>query len=585
MIICLLLTFTIALFGCTPVDAALWAAVERTDEAYTSIARTVEWNVDIQAPLVSGSEYNYDTSSADVVDFIKLLANDMRLEANTLRSGGAAQTDIKLSKPDLRLMFRLWSEETQRGSRLIFKVPSLFISPAVREKDYLVWERGDALDGAAEAQKRTVESVKALGKYIFSELGPLVGEAEVTAEGNVYTVRLDGAALRRVTGEALAALSSDKGKSLLADIFRAQYGSEQTRSPRLYDDTAAGVVLPEAVIEAHVYELAAEIALYGDAIADQIEKSGLMKNGLTVRYTVNSEGLIAKVESEMTLDFDVEAVSLALDNISLILDGEEPVVPEDKFGMAGSFSVTAKSTSVYGYAPTEVSLPEITEENSVDLLGEYAEYEEYEEALAEWSRKTQAYVYAYELPESGRLKVKNLANGLETEVTAIVNDEGIYNNVFFPIGELAPALGADVEWDPDLMAAIVRLENDGEKTALVLPNKDGERLYDLYFDGFHYDENGDYVNENLTEAQIDALQRVLINDPNDGDDYTYYWYDSVVYLYYDENGRAAVGAPLLNMALGYVVEVDGDELLLQKADSVKIEFDGDIENNFFYLLE
>lgn len=590
--------------GCTPADAALWAAMKRTGEAENYTLTTgMSWDVTVHEPfhtdiLIDDGFYTpEETAEMDKVfngfiNVLGLLAQDMTLDATTVKNGDDFKVDMRFAKPDLRLFFTFWQQmEEGAVARQIVKIPSLFITSATRGKDYIVFNKSNDTE-QLQASAEYAESLNKLAEYVGKRLSPLADEAEVTGSANVYTVRIDATTLLKIADETVDAITSDEGTDLVIDVY-AKYMEnvvEQlaTVSGESVEELRAEMELPTAEEARAIYDEAMRDAkLYVEAIGEQIEKSGLLKNGVTLRYTVNSDGLIEKAESEIVLDIDVEALTAAFTEIFAIFDGTgADTYTNPYYSTKGSFTVTFKTTSIYDYSPTEVTMPEITEQNSVDIMAELAEYQEYTDARYEWNRKWQRYtlpVYLYdeENPDNLPLTVRNLSNGKETVITPVKNGY----NLYFPVKELVNVLDdATVTWNQTLMAVELSTVVDGEKRTYIIPNDNGKAYYEAYFEGpwDWSEENGNgYVGDVLSDEYISEAQRTLIQTE---DNYEYYKWMLYYRSYFDENGTSYINPSILTNDLGYVLNLEGTVLSIDFEENEQFEYDESIEDNFFYKL-
>ncbi|MCH5188135.1 MAG: hypothetical protein J1F63_07000 [Oscillospiraceae bacterium] len=617
LILALILALSL-LPGCTPADIELWAAMRRTGEAenYT-LSSSMSWDVTVHEPI--RTEYNYEgylvlTNIAgmggidgrynDILNILDLLAEDMTLDTTTVKNGGDMRVDMRFSKPDLRLFFSFWRQmKDENAARYIFKIPSMFITSATRGKDYIVLEGTAQTDNAQNENVHTsagyIESLNRLNEYISKNLSSLAKEAEVTGNGNVYTVRIDAAALRRIADEVIDAITSEEGAALAVDLY-TKYTENTVRKLAAVSGESAEELLaemPTAEEARAIYDEAMKDAkLYAAVIGEQLEKSGLLKNGVTLKYTVNSDGLIEKVESEIVLDVDLEALSAAFAEIIAIIEGTGADTYTNPYTVKkGSFTVTFKTTSVYDYSAAEVVTPEITEQNSVDIMAELTEYQEYTNAKYEWNTKWNSYLPYYvksefleNNPQGSVLTVKNLSNGKEAEMTPLIKE----GEVYLPVSELVNLLdGASVTWNPMTMAVELQVMNDcGTPSCYIILNADGELMSDEYFHA-QRDEWGNYIGEILSQEQYAAFRDMYNREDS--------WstsFNSPLYSYFDENGKSYIRIEFITNILSnhanvydsrnYLVNLEGNVLSLDYKDNVpEFEYDGSIEDNFFYKLE
>lgn len=613
LILALILALSL-LPGCTPADLALWEAMKRTNEAESyTLTSSLVWDVDVHEPIrTENTAYyseaetllslmdlyglgarNRDERSNSVLNILDLLAQDMTIDATTVKNGDDFKVDLRFAKPDLRLFFTFWQQmEEGAVARQIFKIPSLFISPATRGKEYLVMDIAAQAEDL-QASTEYTESVGALVEYITNSLSSLAGKAEVTGNANVYTVHIDTPALLRIANEAIDAISTPEGAALVIDVYTKYMENViaelETISDEDTEELIANMEFPTAEEARAIYDEAMKDAkLYAEAIGEQVEKSGLIKNGVTLKYTVNSDGLIEKTESEIVLDIDVEALSAAFAEILAIISGTGADTFTDPYTTTkGSFTVSFRSTSVYDYSPAEVVMPETNERNSVDIYTEQAEYQEYQNAQIEWNRKWQRYgipIYLYdeENPDNLPLTVRNLANGKETVITPVRNE---YGQIYFPVRALVNVLDdASVSWNQTLMAAELSAVVDGIKYTYIIPNEDGKAYYNAYFEGpwDWSDEDGKYLGDALSDEYIAEARKTFSWNEDDSEYYDWLLYSN---SYYDETGTAYVAAfNTLAYRLGYVLNLEGTVLNIDFEENEQFEYDESIEDNFFYKL-
>lgn len=613
LILALILALSL-LPGCTPADVALWEAMKRTSESenYT-LTSSFSWDVDIHDPihteiLINDGYYTpEETAEMDeeinsVIDILDLLAQDMTFDATTVKNGGDTRIDMRFAKPDLRLFFTFWQQmEEETAARYIFKIPSMFITSATRGKEYIVLE-GDTQAENDKAPAEYVESLSKLNEYISKNLSSMAKEAEVTGNANVYTVRIDTPALLKMVDETIDAISTEEGAALVIDVYTkyVEYivGQMEEATGESAEELLADMELPTAEEARAIYDEAMKDAkLYAEAIGEQVEKSGLLKNGVTLKYTVNSNGLIEKAESEIVLDIDVEAISAAFAEIIAIIDGTGADTYSNPYlATKGSFTVTLRGTSVYDYSPAEVIMPEINERNSVDIMAELTEYQEYTDARYEWNTKWNSYLpyyvrseYLENNPQGSVLTVKNLSNGKEAEMTPLLKEE----NIYLPVSEFVNVLdGASATWNPLTMAVELNVMNDsGTPSCYIIFNADGELMSDEYFYA-QRDEWGNYVGETLSQEQYIAFRDMY----NREDGSISVSFSSPFYAYFDENGKAYIRIEFITNILhnyaddyevrNYRINLEGNVLSFDLAENIpEFEYDESIEDNFFYKLE
>ncbi len=581
VILALALAFGL-LAGCSPADAELWAALQRTSEADFTATETLSWsvteNVPIETKLTEAGRENgydefympYDDAYSEALKAVSLFLEDFTFGATQKKQGGLARFDFTVAKPDMRFKFAAWTDGTDETSpSVIFKIPSYLTGAAFRGKDYITMKpvRNETLSG--DAIEAYTKEITDFTEYIKSVLPSLAGQAQITGGAEVYTVRLDAAALRFAADKIIAALADNEGRERVQRLANAYIDVALATAEEngVDEDDLAVLKASRETFLAGYDEAIKNARAYAPAIGEQIEKSGLLKNGLTIKYTVKN-GLIEKQETEFALDVDIEAISEAVKAIGAIISGEEPSDYEPPYVTEGSFTVTGRAVTSYDYSPVEISFPEVTAENSVDYAAETEEYNRYLRAKIEHDETWKGYYrlsekYNEENPDGAPLTVKNLANGVELTVTPFVNPDDDYGT-YIPASEIEAILGCGGDYNADIDAYV--LEIDGEKIGVF--GDEGREIYWEYLDGSDYGD-GEYTGGELTAGQaaaIAALDGISVDD-----------------LIFTEDGEPYLELSNVLETEGYVFNLEGSVLTVDRAENQAFTFDG-IEDNFFYLL-
>lgn len=583
------------LSGCSPADAELYAAILRSSEAENvKETQTLTWNVDITEPVTVEADEAYygswyakeiEESQNTSLNVLKKLAEDFVIEAVTVKNGSRAKTDLKLSKPDLRISFTAWEEATDDSAKVICKVPT-FVSPfiykAAGDRKYIVIDTANAeapgTDAAALAEY--TQNVQKLSELIIEKLSfPLVSAADVTAEGSVYTVKFDEKALKGLADDVISILSGDEAAEIMVDII--SYFANQ--SAAIYGEDA----LSREEIAKEYSDAMKNAGLYCAAISQQIESSGLLKNGLTVKYTVGADGLLIRSDAEMVLDIDLEALNKAFREIMGIIMGTGTDSFDTGIVTKGKYTVTVGCSATYDYVTEAVDFPEITEENSIDFYTELSEYQEYQAAKAEWDDSWNWYYYPeeYGLSEGEAFTVKTLETGAEASFTAaIMEDEYGDDCIYVPLNELCALFdGFSVSWNSVTMGVEVRYPSTDyydeiKEVCIYIPNSNGLELLDEYECNSYFDYetyNYVYTGDILSAEVIEAYEN---------------YYSEIISAHFDENGKAYVDLGDFLSDIGYLMHLDGNTVELMNYDSwlntyrnFDEQFEG-IEDNFLYIL-
>ncbi|MCH5188134.1 MAG: hypothetical protein J1F63_06995 [Oscillospiraceae bacterium] len=578
--------------GCAPGDVELYNALEKSDAAenYTAVT-TLSYKIDVTRPFTSAvrpdddlyGTWDYDGEAAEynelLTNFVEL-GELVKVKAVTAKSGDNSKIDVTLAMPDAEADFTLWQ---QGENRIIARIPSMvspFIYNIAGGKPYIYADADElaAMISGGEVPKLSSEFGEQLKNAFVGRLTyPLVTETAQKGDETVYTVRLDAAAIKGLSMDALSVLSEPEVVSLMA---AAVYALSSEDSGITLDEFKEGIME-----EIEISRLSAE-----DIFA-AIDAGGLLDNGLTMRFTVK-DGLVIRREIELCVDFDAEKIDAAIyeDDTVLVING--------------AFSVSVSAVTDFAYGAAAVDMPVLTAENSINIGAEYAEYMAYEAARESWYENMvegwenyhapTSYLYRHSADDP--ITIKNLENGKEVTVTPgiVVAGENTWQyGIAMPVEEVLSVIdGASMSWNPITLGVEVRYPYisgysalDGSEAVLFLPNADGVRYLREYW------ENSDFDYEYYTtvyNGDILSSETVYLLQSYDNiffEDYYGYAEDGSILgysPYYDENGKVYADFDDLFSYLGYVCKLEGNVLSI-RAENARFSYNG-IEDNLFYRL-
>lgn len=576
--------------GCAPGDVELYNALERSEAAenYTAVT-TLSYKLDVSRPFASVIDPQNELYSpywdyeAEAAEYNEQLANfaelgdRLKVKAVTAKAGDNSKIDVTLAMPDAEADFTLWQ---QGENRIIAHIPSM-VSPFIYElaggKPYIYADAAEVAamltDGEAvpKVSAELTEQIK--NAFVGRLTYPLVTEAAQKGDETVYTVRLDAAAVKGLSIDALSVLSEPEVVSLLAAAVYAIDSEDSVTSDELKESLAEG--LEESKISAEDFFAA-------------IEASGLLKNGLTLHFTVK-DSLVTRREAEFKIDIDAEKLFAAFNGYGGVREFD------------GAFSVSVSAVTDFTYGSAAVQMPVLTAENSIDIGAEYAEYKAYEAAheawfesmIVEWSNRHYPSDYLLERSADTPITIKNLENGKEVTVTPgiVVAGGGVWQyGIAVPVEEAISIIdGASMSWNSTTMGVEVRhpyissyYDYEGVEAVLFLPNADGVAYVREYLENSDYGYyTREYYGDVLSSETVYLLQsydNIFYEDYGYADDGSVLGYSP----YYDENGKVYADFDELFKNMGYTCKLEGNVLSLHRVDA-SFSYDG-IEDNFFYKL-
>lgn len=551
--------------GCAPGEAELAEAIDRSEKTDRTELTELSFDFDIERFALA------DTPSAAEINEkmrrLKELGDDFSAKIFTVKGDGGQRSDVTLAMPDAEADLTFWRN---KDDTLIMSVPStasILLFDALKNKKYLYIgsdELASLLYGGREVAPSLGDGFKDMLKDAF--LGrlsyPLVSDTEQRGDTAVYTVKLDAKALGGLAEDALAVMAEPDVTAILASFVFAA-------------DTAGSATLDE--LKADLADELAEAGEGVDGVFELLAASGLLNEGLTLRFHVKN-GLVVRREAELRLGYDFQKLGAELD---------------------AAFALTVKAATDYTFAEADIEMPALTEENSVDLAAEYAEFKAYDDYRTDslyWGNYHPADEYRLEREPYTPITVKNIENGREvTVVPGFVDtaaDSEYIHGVAMPLDELCSVIdGVSLDWDPVLMGVELRFPDvwNGEERRALIPNRDGVGMALDYRRNFNYeyDEEGIYIGKIYTGDLLSAEQTELIESYDYifcspfyiGSDETY----SVYCAYYDENGKVYADFDEIFNILGYECKLEGDVLSVRSMDRHWTYDDyKDIGNNLFY---
>lgn len=571
--------------GCAEGDKALYNALKATAAAENLIETTVltydvkpvqPFSVEKNPESVdfwSGWYFEQKKSEAEnlnrMVDTARLFAEDFALKTVAKKSGGNVRTDVTFVKPDFEADFTMWQQDE---NKVIINIPtyvSPFMYPTMGNKQYIVFD-ADAMNGIIEDETGEVVNeidmdiaLKLINdfaeKFVDKLSYPLVINTVEENGENVYTVKLNREILKGLTDNSLEILSDDETAALASMGIYILAG-----------DNAGSV---EDIREGYA-EFINDLKDGAEELFADMEETA----ELTARFSVNSEGLISRREIEFSAEIKADSLYGYFENA---------------YTATGSFRITVNAVTDYDYTKPEITVPVLTDENSIDLCEDFTEYQEYQEAYSDWYYDWFNYhpsdTYANERDPYTPITVKNLENGKEITITpgmvTTTAEELHQYGIAMPLAELSSIFdNVSLTWNEITMGVELRCSYEmwGETSerCVYIPNADGIALLDEYYINGDYDESYNYVynGDTLSPETIALLES-----------YDIYFYDSlgdldgtdiVFSAYFDENGKCFMDFDEFFDFIGYVCRLDGNVLSVRK-ESSSFSYEG-IEDNLFY---
>ncbi len=606
-----------ALSGCTPEDVALFKAMQKTPESSVTTTRTT-FDVSLEEPFyfaVDGEAMDGDGSAEAnyIMQVTGGLLSLSQVEEVVKKSGNQTESLSTYTLPDASVSFKSWTETDGLGqtSKVIASIPSYvkpFLPAALSKKQYFSFGSiqellGGSLFGAAMPMNgaylpETQDDVSlaviggadgptsvytaggtpaALHAGLFVNALPVLlrNEEFIDAAANVLDTKLVQNTVREGRGTVYTVvLNGETLKSILTDTVNSLGKDEVASSIGMNEDDIAGL---RTISE-----------LCGGFIAD----SGLFDKGITIKYTVDADGYIVRTETDMDMTLDMEKYmgALAKSTVQLISgavsDDGEPLsddelreatesVAEEMAAMniGGRFRISAKQVSEVTdiNRPVAVSFPELTDENSIDIMKDINDYAAYTAAKSQWEElwndsyhEVSDYGNAHQSGDP--LVIRNADTGAEVTTVPITTadvypdeDDG-FMSMYMPLTDVANVLpGITHSWNGELMGVEVSYTKaNGERSYTLYPTETGAELYLNAV----YGEDGNSENTDTVYSKFDYV-----------DTYGLY-YNDIFYVEYD----------MFNRDLGYVSRFDDGKYCYTAAKNAEFDY-GSIEGNLIYELE
>ncbi|MGN1098458.1 MAG: hypothetical protein ACI4SS_06150 [Clostridia bacterium] len=538
--------------GCSSSDIALYKAMQNVPESSVTTTKTT-FDIQVVEPVSTSSTTTYyekdengqwgepeistyEDDSAEVNYFLKVysgLLSIMAIDSTVTKSGNDARTDIKIAYPDSMSTFTAWTQTDGENGNInyILSIPSYlrpYLPDAISKKQYISFDMAEytemigdltgLLTGGMTADSvgatdggDTPASVGIIGGadgptsiFTTSAVSPagILENSDIfenilnfldfeltsaaTENGNtVYTVKIDSASLTTIVKGIIKSLSTDEAANLVGALALMS-GAES--STEIREEFKEGV------------KYADEIA---DLICAKITETGLLADGITLKYTVNRQGYIIREESLVNLDLDFAKIIKAAEEIAEALsDGEKEEYESDyryeydseikgriKVGVTSVSDVTRINEKL------EVKVPSLTEENNINIIKDIKDYAEYSAAKSRWNSSWYSYnsIEAYKdmLEEGETLVLRNNDNGREVIVEPkIISDEEYYDFLGVPASDLCSIFdGVSVSWNGELMGVqISYTDSYGEKYTDLYLNTNGAIRYDEEYLSGEYDK-------------------------------------------------------------------------------------------------
>lgn len=569
--------------GCAPVDSELMDALNLVAAAENVTAtESLKFSVETIEPYSDAYfEYIAESINSDFA-LAEKLGNRFEIQTETQKQGSISSIEYKLIMPDLRTKVNMWGNVKEDGTvQSVVKIPS-YITPIMLDsgltKKYIsidTSKMNEMEQLASFDMKGYTEIINNLSLKLVDKITFPVTEKN----GNTYTVKLDGNTLEGLTKDIMAILAED---DIANEICSAYYiliemalasSEAEVDFPAFEEFTA---MYKDGLTQAQPY---------ADAICAAIIESGLLQNGFKSVYTLNSNGLVEKAETEFVIDLDFAKIETAFNKIDDVVAGTVGLeTPPEK---SGKFKITVQSTADYTYGNAQVNFPELTEENTVDYYADLMEYTEYNEARTawydeqywSWISNVPKYVFYEDSEEYGyygehkvlsEIKLKNADTGLEETLpvdTVVLDTEPFPYNYFYYVElEKVVPFFTDLEmtWNEETLCYELRC---GDILIAVPSIEAAYRLSEI-------EETGEYTGEYYDSSYSDYRRNGRIM-------YARNFVDGKCYI--DIEYLTDLLQQLSFYDNRYQYKYEDDTLFIRKEEYKPFVYDKDMSGNFFMM--
>lgn len=293
---------------------------------------------------------------------------------------------------DMSFDFTGWVDASNENLVEIFKIPTiakLFMPYEYKDAKYLVFDFNKLKNSEyfkedlnIESQNLVDEAFKLQDSYkLFLKNYvktakidiPVIKLSQKDENGSIYSVSLSDSELKALVKSAVGDFFNNaETRALVKELVLDIVDFYNAISPGLVDKAQVDTFFAQVEQNPDMFLQTANSFL---AIYDGINILG--KDGVKINYTVDSSGYIVKTDCAIDISLDVSAMEYAFSG--------SPSLTEDKkvLDMLLNYDTTLNDIN----SVTDIKLPEITENNSIDYVkmmeDQMAEYEDWEDYIVE----------------------------------------------------------------------------------------------------------------------------------------------------------------------------------------------------------
>lgn len=375
-VIALLLIFTmgLSLVACASPDTELYNALEKM-QGVTAVETETEISFQIKGEGFDQSEQMMIDQLGASLNNLKFLLKQKSL-SNEDQTQAKAEGELSIDLGGMLISAKIWADvDLDTGDmKSIIQLPAMLsglMGPAA-DKRYLVYDIKEMMEledeevdmeEIMELQKELEPKIIKLAEEIEKEFKPdfkiinLKEEIEVDGEKTkVYELKLDDKTLKELVKEFVnTTLDSEGSKSFIMDYI--DLAMKMVATGEFTEEEMAemkdGIKDVEENLDKNVEKAKEEFNKFMTKIED-VQLLG--EKGITIEYSIGKDGYIVEINGVIDL-------RLNLEEISKVMEAEE----ETKGILKLTINYNTKNKNINN-KDLKVELPELTEENSIDLL-------------------------------------------------------------------------------------------------------------------------------------------------------------------------------------------------------------------------
>lgn len=456
----LVIVLSMSLFtGCTGDENALLGAMMKTQEIL-SVKSSTDLNFSLSSTGLSDEEQVAFDNVASMINGLEVTL-EQKSQSNKDLTMAKAQVDAMIKLDDITYDSKMWVDLNLDDENFIFKeifkLPSLLsmqMPAPLNEKEYLVLDfetmndmnedtvvppdYSKIMDIAKNYQERFTDVFKEYMKNFDSNqivVTKLQDQIINEQTSQIYQIQMDDASFKQLIQQSIVTLLQDEEMlSLFKDYMTEILASTGETMPEEMDFTKN---MPELIVRVNeFFEELNDVTLLGE-------------DGIVIEYGINKDGFIISEVGKM--DFMIDAQQLS--NLFTTLSGVESDLPIGSTPII-SFGISYDSKITNINEEIEVTMPVLTEENSMDLMSMI-------NSLIPATPTTSAMIFVDDM------------------YLALPNEPQFLNDrIFVPVRQVSNALGADVAWDQSTKEATIS-KGDTELIFIVgsdIAMKNGEAI-------------------------------------------------------------------------------------------------------------